>query len=389
MVRTSTNYIILGATGSIGTQALDIIRSNNYKLVAFSYGYNTSVAMDIIEEFKPLYVSTKDENGAKLIQAKYPDVVIYTEDNGNNIIASLYPNNATVINALVGSVGLMPTSVAIETGHDVLLANKETLVIGGEIIKTLVKEKGVNLIPIDSEHSAIYQLLKGQTHKEINKVILTASGGPFRTYSKDMLEHVTVEDALKHPNWKMGSKITIDSATLMNKGFEVIEAYHLFDLNINQIETIIHPESIIHSMVEFKDYSIFAQMGPSDMHLAINYAINGPKHVECDILKPLDLSSVGTLHFEKLDLEKYQLVNMAYNVIEKGGFYPTVLNASNEACVELFLNKKISFTDIEKIILNEMSCFDKCKCELEFTIDNILKLDQEIKNKIKNMYECK
>lgn len=379
-------FIILGATGSIGTQALDIIRSNNYQLVAFSYGYNTNVALKIIEEFKPLYVSTQDEEGAKLIQTKYPNIVIYTKEEGNNKIASLYPNDAIVINALVGSAGLKPTSVAIETGHNVLLANKETLVIGGEIIKKLVKENNVSLIPIDSEHSAIYQLLKGHNNQEINKIILTASGGPFRTYNKEDLLNVKVADALNHPNWKMGSKITIDSATLMNKGFEVIEAYHLFGLEVDQIETIIHPESIIHSMVEFKDYSIFAQMGPSDMHLAINYAINGPEHKECDILKPLDLTNVGSLHFEKLDLEKYQLVKMAYTALKKGGFYPTVLNATNEVCVELFLNNKISFVDIERIILEEMSLFASKECLLEFTIDNILHLDQQIKNKIKNKY---
>ena len=379
-------FIILGATGSIGTQALDIIRSSNYQLVAFSYGYNTNVALKIIEEFKPLYVSTQDEEGAKLIQTKYPNIVIYTKEEGNNKIASLYPNDAIVINALVGSAGLKPTSIAIETGHNVLLANKETLVIGGEIIKKLVKENNVSLIPIDSEHSAIYQLLKGHNNKEINKIILTASGGPFRTYNKEDLLNVKVEDALNHPNWKMGSKITIDSATLMNKGFEVIEAYHLFGLEVDQIETIIHPESIIHSMVEFKDYSIFAQMGPSDMHLAINYAINGPEHKECDILKPLDLTSVGSLHFEKLDLEKYQLVKMAYTALKKGEFYTTVLNAANEVCVELFLNNKISFVDIERIILEEMSLFASKECLLEFTIDNILHLDQQIKNKIKNKY---
>lgn len=389
MVEPITKYIILGATGSIGTQALDIIRYNKYELVAFSYGYNTKVALQIIEEFKPQYVSTQDVEGAKLIKSMYPNVTVYTKDEGNNLIASLYPKESVVINALVGSSGLMPTSVAIKTGHDILLANKETLVIGGEIIKKLANENNVRLVPIDSEHSAIYQLLKGQTHKEINKIILTASGGPFRTYNKEQLKNVTVEDALNHPNWKMGSKITIDSATLMNKGFEVIEAYHLFDLNVEQIETIIHPESIVHSMVEFKDYSIFAQMGPSDMHLAINYAINSPEHEECDILKPLDLSSVGSLHFEKLDMEKHQLVKMAYNAIRKGGFYPTVLNATNEVCVELFLNKQISFIDIEEIIINEMNLFDSCQYELDFTIENILKLDQEIKNKIKKMYSCK
>lgn len=386
MVKHGSNYIILGATGSIGTQALDIIRYNNYNLVAFSYGYNTTLALKIIEEFKPKYVSTLDTEGAKLIEAAFPDVVIYIGEEGNNKIASLYPNDATVINALVGASGLKPTSVAIKTGHDILLANKETLVIGGEIITKLVKKYKVNLIPIDSEHSAIYQLLKGHNNKEVNSIILTASGGPFRTYTKEDLKNVTVDDALNHPNWKMGNKITIDSATLMNKGFEVIEAYHLFGLDVSQIKTIIHPESIIHSMVEFKDYSIFAQMGPSDMHLAINYAINGPEHLECGILKPLDLTRLNALHFEELNLDKYQLVKMAYICLKKGGFFPTVLNACNEACVELFLKKAISFIDIERIILEEMNWYENNQCEEEFTIDNILLLDQKIKNKIRKMY---
>ncbi len=386
MVKKPRNYIILGATGSIGKQSLDIIKYNNDRLVAFSYGYNTKEALKIIDEFKPSYVSTLDEVGAKEIKDKFPDLVIYIGNEGNNKIASLYPSDAIVINALVGAAGLKPTSIAIENGHDILLANKETLVIGGEIITKLAKKYQVKLIPIDSEHSAIYQLLKGHCEKEIKNIILTASGGPFRKYTQDELQNVTVEDALKHPNWKMGNKITIDSATLMNKGFEVIEAYHLFNLNINQIKTIIHPESIIHSMVEFNDYSIFAQLGTSDMHLAINYAINGPEHQSCDIIKPLDLTKVASLHFEELDLEKHKLVSLAYLAIEKGGFYPTVLNATNEICVELFLKKKIKFTDIEKIISSEFSLFDKMNYNQEFTIDQILELDQTIKMKIRNKY---
>ena len=386
MVKVKTNYIILGATGSIGKQSLDIIKYNKDRLVAFSYGYNTKEALKIIEEFKPLYVSTLDEVGAKEIKDKFPNIVIYIGNEGNNKIASLYPNNATVINALVGAAGLKPTSIAIESGHDILLANKETLVIGGEIITKLVKKHHVRLVPIDSEHSAIYQLLQGHSNKEVKNIILTASGGPFRTYTKDDLQKVTVEDALNHPNWKMGNKITIDSATLMNKGFEVMEAYHLFDLRIDQIKTIIHPESIIHSMVEFNDYSIFAQLGTSDMHLAINYAINGPEHQSCDIIKPLDLTKVACLRFEELDLEKYKLVSLAYLALQKGGFYPTVLNATNEVCVELFLKNKIAFTDIEKIILSEFTLFDQENYHQDFTIDYVLELDQMIKTKIRNMY---
>ncbi len=378
------NYIILGATGSIGTQALNILRFNNYNLVAFSYGKNTDKAIDIIKEFKPKYVSTNDTLRIKELRSLFPDVVIYEGNVGNNKIASLYKGDAVVINALVGSAGLKPTEIAIKNKNKVLLANKETLVIGGEIIMNLAKENNVEIIPIDSEHSAIYQLLVGHNREEIKRIIITASGGPFRNKEKEELESVSVEDALNHPNWKMGSKITIDSATLMNKGFEVIEAHHLFNLPLDMIDTIIHPESIIHSMVEFKDYSIFAQMGSSDMHLAINYAINGPTHSKCDIIKPLDLTKVSALHFEALDLTKHKLVNLAYEVVKKGSFYPTVLNASNEVAVELFLNKKIKFTDIERIILKEVNSYDHFN--IKFTIDNILKLDKNIKEKLRKIY---
>ena len=379
-------YIILGATGSIGTQTLDILRENNYKLVAFSYGSNTEKAIEIIKEFKPECVSCKDERDKEYLEHLFPDLVVYSGNEGNNIIAKLYPGESIVVNALVGSIGLKPTICAIETNHDVLLANKETLVVGGEIVMNLAKEYGVKIIPIDSEHSAIYQLLQGHYNREINKIIITASGGPFRNYSKGDLEHVTLEEALKHPNWVMGKKITIDSATLMNKGFEVIEAYHLFGLDISQIDTIIHPESIIHSMVEFKDHSIFAQMGTSDMHLPINYAINGPIHTSCDIIQPLDFGKVKSLHFEELNLENHQLVKLAYEAIRKGGFYPTILNASNEVAVELFLNKKIRFIDIEKIILNEFNNPKYNNIDMQFNVDNIIKLDKKIKEEIKNNY---
>lgn len=377
-------YIILGATGSIGTQTIDIIRNNKDSLVAFSYKSNTSKAIEIIEEFNVKYVSVYNEEEKEKLLKRFPNINIYVGDSGNNTIASLFPNEAVVVNALVGASGLEPTEKAILTNHTILLANKETLVIGGEIIMKLAKEKDIKIIPIDSEHSAIYQLLVGHDHKELRKIIITASGGPFRGKDKSELENVKIEDALNHPNWKMGKKITIDSATLMNKGFEVIEAKHLFNLDISQISTIIHPESIIHSMVEFNDNSIFAQMSSSDMHLAINYAMNGPIHKNCDIIKPLDLTKISSLHFEELDLNKYKLVDLAYLAIKKGGFYPTVLNASNEIAVELFLNGRIKFTDIEKIITNEFNSY-KLNDE-KLTIKNILALDQEIKEKIKKEY---
>lgn len=379
-------YIVLGATGSIGTQTLDIIRQNHDLLVAFTYGNNTERAIKIINEFNPLYVGTNKEN-AKIIKKLFPNINIISDKDYNSNIAKLFSNDATVVNALVGSIGFLPTIKAIETKHNILLANKETLVIGGEIVMKKAIEHNVKIIPIDSEHSAIYQLLVGHNHSEIKNIILTASGGPFRTKTKEELDSVTLNDALKHPNWIMGKKITIDSATLMNKGFEVIEAKHLFNLNIDQIKTIIHKESIIHSMVEFKDNSIFAQMGPSDMHLPINYAMNGPIHKENQILNTLDFTAISGLHFEKLDLDKYQLVKLAYDALNKGGIYPTILNASNEAAVELFLNEKIKFTDITKIIIEEYNnpqYIEDNKSEL--TCEKIMIFDKKIKEKIKQKY---
>ena len=267
MVNARVNYIILGATGSIGTQALDIIRINHDRLVAFSYGYNTNKALEIIEEFKPLYVSTLDKTAVEKIHNKYPEIIVYCTEEGNNKIASLYPNEAVVINALVGSAGLKPTSMAIKANHDILLANKETLVIGGEIIKKLSKEHNVKLIPIDSEHSAIYQLLKGQNKKEINKIILTASGGPFRKHSKEELENVKVEDALKHPNWSMGRKITIDSSTLVNKGLE-LRHY----LNNIVIEGIINErDAILNNDKSYRRFNTDLYKRSKEIHTAIGY----------------------------------------------------------------------------------------------------------------------
>lgn len=379
-------YIILGATGSIGTQTLDIIKENQDRLVAFTYGNNLEQAIKIISEFTPLYVGCKNVDDEKVLKDLFPTITFFSGEDANNKIASLYQGDAKVVNALVGSVGLEPTTVAIKTNHDILLANKETLVIGGSIVKSLAKEHNVKIIPIDSEHSAIYQLLLGHNKREINKIILTASGGSLRNVSKEDLEHVTVEQALKHPNWSMGKKITIDSSTMMNKGFEVIEAYHLFELDESQIDVIIHPESIIHSMVEFKDYSIFAQLATSSMHLPINYAINGPIHKSCDIIQPLDFSKFNALHFEKIDMDRFVLVKLAYDAIKKGGYYPTILNASNEAAVNLFLEKKIKFTDIEKIILDEFNNPKYQNISSELNVQGILDLDKQIKKDINNKY---
>lgn len=345
------NILLLGATGSIGTQVLDLIRENEeYRLAAFSFGNNVNRAEEIIAAFHPEVVCGIHGYDVAKLQEKYPDIKYVIGDIGLQQIASAQIENPIFINALVGAVGLMPTVAAIENKMDVYLANKESLVMGGELIMQKAKEKNVRIIPIDSEHSAIYQLLEGKNKADIRKLWITASGGAFRDLPREDLEHVSVEQALQHPNWKMGKKITIDSATMMNKGFELIEAHYLFDIDIDAIVPILHQESIIHSMVEFRDGSIFAQMASSDMHLPILYALEGPRHLPSEAITPLDLTKVHALHFEKVSFERYPLVALAIDAFKKGKLQCTILNAANEAAVQLFLEGKIAFLDIETII---------------------------------------
>ncbi len=349
------NVLLLGATGSIGTQVLDVIRTNaEYCLKAFSFGNNIEKAKKIIEEFKPTMVCASHSYDIDTLEEEYPDIEYVIGDIGLQTLVSYDVENPVVINALVGAVGLMPTAVAIDNGRDVILANKEALVIGGEIIMQKAQEKHVKIIPIDSEHSGLFQLLEGKNKEDINKLIITASGGAFRDKTKEELATVTKEEALNHPNWQMGDKITIDCATMMNKGFELIEAHYLFDLDIDKIEPILHRESIVHAMVEFKDGSVFAQMATSDMHLPIQYALEYPHHLKNDLIQKLDLTKVGNLHFEELSYERYPLVKVAKDALKAGGLQCTILNAANEAAVKLFLEEKISFVEIEKIIINAL-----------------------------------
>lgn len=349
------NVILLGATGSIGSQTLDIIRNHtDYTLVAFSFGRNIEKAMEIIEEFNPKMVCGINASDILKLKENYNSIEFVYGEIGLQQLVSYYTEQPIVVNALVGAVGLMPTVCAIENGRDVYLANKETLVIGGEIIMKKAKEKKVNIIPIDSEHSAIFQLLNGNQKEEIEKLIITASGGAFRDKTKEELENVTKEEALRHPNWNMGEKITVDSATMINKGFELIEAHYLFDLDIDKIVPIIHKESIVHSMVEFVDGSIFAQLASSDMHLPILYALEHPHHVENSLIQKVDLAKIGVLHFEEVSYDKYPLLNAAIESLKKGKLQCTILNAANEAAVKLFLEGKIKFLDIEKLVLEAL-----------------------------------
>lgn len=340
---------ILGSTGSIGTQTLDIVRINNdVEVVALSAHKNIDLLEKQIREFKPKVVSIWEEADAKILSDKVKDldVKVYFGMDGLIEVASVCDADI-VVTAVVGMIGIEPTIAAIKAKKDIALANKETLVCAGHIIMPLAKDMGINIYPVDSEHSAIFQCL--DKNNPIKKILLTASGGPFRGFSKEELENVTLEDALKHPNWSMGKKITIDSATMINKGLEIIEASHLFDVDIDDIEVVIQKESIIHSMVEFKDNGILAQLGTPDMKLPISYAIFYPERRYISEER-VDFNTLSTLNFSKPDLDVFEGLKMAISAGKRGGSAPTVLNAANEWAVDKFLNKKIGFTDIPRLI---------------------------------------
>lgn len=340
---------ILGSTGSIGTQTLDIVRINNdVEVVALSAHKNIDLLEKQIREFKPKVVAIWEEADAKILSDKVKDLDVKVCFGMDGLIEVASVCDADiVVTAVVGMIGIEPTIAAIKAKKDIALANKETLVCAGHIIMPLAKDMGINIYPVDSEHSAIFQCL--DKNNPIKKILLTASGGPFRGFSKEELENVTLEDALKHPNWSMGKKITIDSATMINKGLEIIEASHLFDVDIDDIEVVIQKESIIHSMVEFKDNGILAQLGTPDMKLPISYALFYPERRYISEER-VDFSKLATLNFSKPDLDVFDGLKMAISAGKKGGSAPTVLNAANEWAVDKFLNKKIGFTDIARLI---------------------------------------
>lgn len=369
---------LLGSCGSIGTQAIDILLKNQdkFEIEAISVGHDLIKAKKIIEETNPKVVCFRHKEDINSFK-EYNFEKVYG-DEGLLYISSLHrSDNELLINALVGSAGLKPTVYAIKAHKDIALANKETLVMAGDIINSLIKEYKVNLYPIDSEHSAIWQCIQGEEHKEILNLIITASGGSFRDKSRAELENVTKEDALNHPNWSMGEKITIDSATMMNKGFEVIEAHHLFNIDYDHIKTVMHRQSVVHSLVEFNDHMIKAELGVADMRGPIAYALLYPHHLDFKG-ETLDLVKVGNLQFEELSFDRFPCLKYAYIVGKKGGVYPCVLNAANEASVRLFLAGKIKFLDIEKNIYNYISK----EYNIEPTIDNILNLDKQIQEEI-------
>lgn len=370
------NIGILGASGSVGTQGLDIIRQypHAYKLVSFSVGKNIDLANEIIEEFRPDICCVQNKEDVDKIRSTAIKVV-YGNDGLMEIAA--YHKNNMLLNSIMGSVGLKPTVHAIKHGIDIALANKETLVVAGEIIMQLAREYNVNIIPVDSEHSAIFQCLNGEDHKHIEKLIITASGGSFRELSREALKDVTVQDALKHPNWSMGKKITIDSATMMNKGLEVIEARWLFDMPIDKIETLLHKQSIIHSMVEFNDTSVIAQLGTPDMRMPILYAFSYPDRLARKAER-LNLAEVGQLDFKAMDFDRYRCLKLAYDAISIGGTMPVVMNAVNEVVVQQFLDGEIGFLDIETIIEREMNAHDVIQSP---NLETILEIDAQYKSR--------
>lgn len=375
---------ILGSTGSIGCNALEVIDnliSNGVdcKVVLLTTNSNTRLLKSQVEKYKPATVVIS--NGS-FEDYEFPGVKVSQGEIGL-IEATAEGNYDVLISSLVGFAGLAPTIEAIKLGKKIALANKETLVVAGEIITQLAQEHNAKIIPIDSEHSAILQCLEGEDSNTIEQIILTASGGPFRTKSIKEIKNASIEDALNHPNWNMGSKITIDSATLMNKGLEVIEAKWLFNVPINKIKVVVHPQSIIHSMVEFCDGSIKAQLGIPDMKIPIQYALTYPERVKSNFPR-MDFLKYDKLNFEEPDLEKFECLKLCFQVLQNGGTYPVVLNAANEIAINLFLDSQISFWEIASVIkqsLNEHVSTDN------FSLEDIYEIDKEVRNKILTNYK--
>ncbi|MBR0386049.1 MAG: 1-deoxy-D-xylulose-5-phosphate reductoisomerase, partial [Erysipelotrichaceae bacterium] len=355
-----------------GNKTIDVVRQHPDRFVinGLSVGLNIPFLITYLEnhpELKFVCTTTRQEQ----LEEKYPNIVFFWGDEGLDKITAL-PEFDLMVNALQGFVGTRPTLTAIEHKLNIALANKETMVAAGDLVVKKAKEAGVMIYPVDSEHSAIFQCLQGNRHGDIRRIIITASGGSFRKLTREQLEDVSLDDALHHPNWSMGQKITIDSATMMNKGFEVIEAKWLFDLNYDQIETILHKESVVHSFVEFNDHSLMAQMGVSDMRLPIQYALNYPDRIDNES-ESLDLEKLAALHFEKLDGKRFPLLPLSYEVGRKGGNMPAIMNAANEAAVDLFLEGKTRFVDIERDIFN---CIEKADFISDPTFDQIVESDR-------------
>lgn len=374
------NVAIFGSTGSIGESTLNVIRENKglFNVVTLVAGKNIKKLIEQIEEFNPKNVYIIDKENAEKLKESYKDINVFYGEEGMEEISKLVDYDIS-ISALVGIAGLKPTYNMIKNGKTVALANKEVLVAGGELIMKTARDNNAKLLTVDSEHSAIMQCLNGEENNPIDKILLTASGGPF--FDKEITDDITVEQALNHPTWSMGPKVTIDSSTMMNKGFEIIEAKWLFDVEPDQIQVVVHRKSLVHSMVQFKDGTIMANIGPKSMQIPIAYALNYPNRLQNNIEK-LDLFEVVDLKFEKPDLNKFKCLKLAYEAIKKGHSYQVVLNAANEVLVDSFLKKKIKYTMIPNGIEKIMNMYEPKKLG---TIDKILSFDKEVREKTKEL----
>ncbi len=366
---------ILGSTGSIGTQTLEVARTNgDLDIVALAAGNNIELLEKQIREFQPKLVAVWTEKKAKELKTNIQDMDVKVVCGMDGLLeVATIEESEILVTAIVGMIGILPTIEAIKAGKDIALANKETLVTAGHIIMPMAKEYGVSILPVDSEHSAIFQSLQGGQRKALHKILLTASGGPFRGRKREELENIQVEDALKHPNWAMGRKITIDSSTMVNKGLEVIEAKWLFDVSVDQVQVVVQPQSIIHSMVEYEDGAVIAQLGTPDMKLPIQYALYYPERRYLPGER-LDFATLTQITFEKPDMETFYGLKLAYEAGRVGGSLPTVLNAANEKAVAMFLNREIRYLQIPEIIQN---CMEQHKNIMNPTVPEILAAEQE------------
>lgn len=375
---------ILGSTGSIGTQTLDIVRKNkDLQVLGLAAGRNISMLEEQIREFSPRLAAVGDEEKAAELRERVKDTDCKVVGGMDGLLElAAMEGTQILVTAIVGMIGIRPTIEGIKAGKDIALANKETLVTAGHIIMPLAEQYGVRILPVDSEHSAIFQALNGEEHKTIDKLPITASGGPFRGRKTEDLRDIQVEDALKHPNWAMGQKITIDSATLVNKGLEVMEAKWLFGVDLDQIQVVVQPQSVIHSMIRFTDGSVMAQLGTPDMRLPIQYALYGGTRRYLDGER-LDFAKLGSITFENPDMETFKGLPLAMKASRTGGSMPTVFNAANEKAVALFLQKKIAFLDIYRIIEDAMESHKVIPAP---TVEEILNIEQEIYNRIESRW---
>ena len=378
--------VLLGASGSIGSQTIDVVlhHKDEFSIVAVSVGKNIEKLKMLLAKIPSIqHVCVADEQVKEVLRLEYPDKQWYSGDEGLQALAGLAEYDIFV-DAVVGFRGLLPALTAIANHKVIALANKESLAAGGPLVKAALAKHQVPLYPIDSEHSAIFQCLQGNTHDSIDKLIITASGGSFRDLTREQLQDVSVEAALHHPNWNMGGRITIDSATMMNKGFEVIEAHYLFDIPYEKIDVLIHRESAIHSMVQFQDHAIIAQIGTADMRLPIQYALSYPQRLKMYNDEPFDFGKFATLHFEPASMERYPLLKLAFEVGKKGGNLGAIMNAADEEAVRLFLNKKIAFLDIETSVIKAV---EGVRFIAEPTLQDIIESDAAARRFVKDMWK--